>query len=492
MMAVTYPALYQINTRVWLNRIGRRLGRTATLDDIDDTALDRITALGFDWVWLLGVWQTGETARAVSRAHPPWQEEFRRVLPDLSPDDICGSVFAITRYTVHANLGGPEALARLRERMRRRGLALMLDFVPNHTAPDHHWLEESPDFYVHGTDADLARAPENWVRVDTGAGPSVVARGRDPYFPGWPDTLQLDYSNADLREAQARELLSIAGQCDGVRCDMAMLILPEVFRRTWGRAAEPFWPQAIAHVRRKHPGFTFMAEVYWNLEWALQQEGFDYTYDKRLYDRLRERNASGIRDHLVADLEFQNKLARFLENHDEPRAAAVFPLGMHRAAAVVTYASPGLRFFHQGQLEGRKVRVPMHLCRAPEEPIDRALVAFYDRLLSVLKRQVFRNGAWRRIDPRPAGDGNRTYDGFIACAWQGPKNERVLCIVNYAHAAGQCRLPLAFMELRRTSVRLVDLMSDVRYERSGDELAAGGLFVDMPPWGYHLFEIVAL
>lgn len=490
MMAATYPSLYQINTRVWLNRLGQRLGRAATLDDIDEEALDRIAGLGFDWVWLLSVWQTGEVGRAVSRSNPQWLEEYARVLPDLTPDDICGSGFAVARYTVDARLGGPAALAGLRDRIRRRGLALMLDFVPNHTAVDHHWVEDNPDFYVHGSDADLARAPGNWAQVDTGAGPSIIAHGRDPYFPGWPDTLQLDYSNADLRAAQARELLSIAGQCDGVRCDMAMLILPEVFRKTWGRPAEPFWPDAIAQVRRSHPGFTFMAEVYWNLEWALQQEGFDYTYDKRLYDRLRERNPGGVRDHLVADLDFQNKLARFLENHDEPRAAAVFPLAVHRAAAVVTYVSPGLRFFHQGQLEGRKIRVPVHLCRGPAEPTDPILAAFYDRLLTILKRPVFRNGAWRRIDPRPAGEDNRTYDGFIACAWQGPGSERVLCIVNYAHAAGQCRLPLAFMDLRRKSVRLVDLMSDVRYERSGDELAAAGLFVDMPPWGYHIFEIV--
>ncbi len=490
MMAVTCPALYQINTRVWLNRIGRRLGRAATLDDIDDAALDRITDLGFDWVWLLSVWQTGEIGRSISRENPQWQEEYRRVLPDLSADDVCGSGFAITRYRVHAALGGPEALARLRDRMRRRGLALMLDFVPNHTAIDHHWVEENPDFYVHGTDADLARAPENWVKVDTGAGPSIVARGRDPYFPGWPDTLQLDFANAELREEQCRELVAIAGQCDGVRCDMAMLILPEVFRKTWGRAAKPFWPEAIAKVRRKHPGFTFMAEVYWDLEWSLQQEGFDYTYDKRLYDRLRERNAAGVRDHLVADLDFQNKLARFLENHDEPRAAEVFPLGVHRAAAVVTYFSPGLRFFHQGQLEGRKIRIPAHLGRGPDEAPDPALVTFYDRLLAVLKRPLFRNGTWRRIDPRPAGEDNRTYDGFIACVWQGPDGGRVVCVVNYSHAAGQCRLPLPLADLRRKSVRLVDLMSDVRYERSGDELAAGGLFIDMPPWSYHVFEVV--
>ena len=124
-----------------------------------------------------------------------------------------------------------------------------------------------------------------------------------------------------------------------------------------------------------------MAEVYWDLEWTLQQQGFDYTYDKRLYDRLREGHARPVREHFHAGLDYQNKLARFLENHDEPRAAATFPPEVHEAAAVITFLSPGLRFFHQGQFEGRKKRISPHLCRGPDEPVDQQLEQFYDRLL---------------------------------------------------------------------------------------------------------------
>ena len=91
------------------------------------------------------------------------------------------------------------------------------------------------------------------------------------------------------------ELLKIASQCDGVRCDMAMLVLPDVFERTWGRRAPLFWPTATQRVRERVPGFIFMAEVYWDLEWTLQQQGFDYAYDKRLYDRLREHHAEAGR-----------------------------------------------------------------------------------------------------------------------------------------------------------------------------------------------------
>ena len=184
---------------------------------------------------------------------------------------------------------------------------------------------------------------------------------------------------------------------------MAMLLLPEIFQRTWGITPEPFWPKATAAVHAQYPAFTFMAEVYWDLEWTLQQQGFDYCYDKRLYDRLREGHVGPIRDHLLAGLDYQDKLTRFLENHDEPRAASEFPWPQHRAAAVITYLAPGLRFFHQGQFEGARVRVPTHLCRGPVEPTNPEVAAFYARLLQVLKENWRLSQRRLVADPTAAG-----------------------------------------------------------------------------------------
>src|SRR5271166_2850102 len=399
------PVLYQINTRVWLTELSQKLGRSTTLDDIPDAELDRLAEMGFDWVWLLSVWQTGPEAQKVSRSNPEWRREFQETLPDLREEDIAGSGFAITGYTVHKNLGGDAALARLRERLRKRGLRLMLDFVPNHMGLDHPWIEGHPDFFIKGTDLDVARAPQNYTWVKRKGGDLLLAYGRDPYFSGWPDTLQLNYANPALQEAMIGELLRIAGQCDRVRCDMAMLVLPDVFERTWGQRAPLFWPAATQRVRQRVPGFLFMAEVYWDLEWTLQQQGFDYAYDKRLYDRLRERFLRPVREHFHAGLDFQNKLARFLENHDEPRAAATFSLEVHQAAAVISFLCPGLRFFHQGQFEGRKKRISPHLVRAPNEPVDEELCHFYARLLNVLRQQVVRDGQWQLLECTPAWEG---------------------------------------------------------------------------------------
>lgn len=484
-----YPSLYQINTRVWLTELSRPLGRPATLDDIPDAELDRLGQLGFDWVWFLSVWQTGQAAQTVSRTNPDWRHEFQETLPDLREEDIPGSGFAITGYTVHTSLGGDAALARLRERLKKRGLRLMLDFVPNHMALDHPWVEEHPEYFIPGTDADLARAPQNYTRVKSNRGDLVFAYGRDPYFAGWPDTLQLNYANPATQEAMLGELVRIAGQCDGVRCDMAMLVLPEVFERTWGMRAPLFWPRATQAVRDRVPGFTFMAEVYWDMEWTLQQQGFDYAYDKRLYDRLRDQHARPVREHFHAGFDYQDKLARFLENHDEPRAAATFADDVHRAAAVITFLSPGLRFFHQGEFEGRKKRISPHLGRGPDEPVNESLRAFYDQLLAVLRHSAFREGQWQLLECSPAWEGNWTHDCFLVFAWQGAANERFLVAVNYAPNQSQCHVRLPFADLAGKKWKLQDNLSDAAYDWNGDDLVGRGLYLDMPAWGTAVFSL---
>jgi hypothetical protein len=489
MSKATYPLLYQINTRVWLTELSRKLGRRATLDDVPDAELDRLGTLGFDWLWFLSVWQTGTEARDVSRTNPEWRKEFHETLPDLSDKDIPGSGFAITGYTVHADLGGDAALARLREKLEKRGLRLMLDFVPNHMGLGHPWTQDHPDRFIHGSERDLECAAHNYTWVKWKRGDLLLAYGRDPYFPGWPDTLQLNYGEPATQEAMIGELTRIAGQCDGVRCDMAMLILPEVFERTWGIRSQPFWPKATQRVREKVPGFCFMAEVYWDLEWTLQQQGFDYTYDKRLYDRLREGHARPVREHLCAGLDYQSKMARFLENHDEPRAAATFPAGMHEAAALITFLSPGLRFFDQGQFEGRRKRISPHLGRAPDEPVDAGLAQFYDRLLAVLHEPTLRDGQWQLLECKHAWDGNWTADCLLAFAWEAQNGERFLLVVNYAGNQSQCYVRLPFNDLAGHAWNLTDLIGNATYDRAGDELQSSGLYLDVPPWYRAVFRL---
>lgn len=499
MEAAANPSLYQINTRIALGELSTRLGRSATLDDISDGELDRIASLKFDWVWFLGVWQTGEAGRAVSMSQPQWVAEYRATLPDFTLSDVTGSPFAITKYVAHEDFGGDEALARLRARLASRGLKLLLDFVPNHTAIDHEWVVSNPEYYVSGTAQDLASEPQNYVQITVGQGNRVFAHGRDPYFDGWPDTVQLNYRHPGFRKAMLDQLVDIATKCDGVRCDMAMLLLPEVFIKTWGAKSVPgddvgpvdvsFWPEAISAVRAAHPEFLFMAEVYWDMEYVLQQQGFDYTYDKRLYDRLKEANAYGVIGHLHADEAFQAHSARFLENHDEPRAASAFPDGVREAAAIITYLVPGLRFFHGGQFDGRKTRISMHLGRRPYERPDARIQSFYDKLLTVLKRPAVRTGRWTLQVTSEAWQGNTSWERFVCFSWSGEGVEQILVAVNFGPTQGQCYVRIPSVDAPGEQLVLRDLTSDARYERSRRSLDAPGLYLDMPGWAYHVFVI---
>lgn len=484
--------LYQINTRVTLQEVAQ--GKPATLDALPDRLFDHLADLGFQWVWLLGVWQTGPMGRDVSRTRPEWQAGYREALPDLRPEDVTGSPFAVTAYACHADFGGDDALARTRERLSKRGLKLMLDFVPNHVALDHPWAEARPEWLVHGSEDELRDKPQNWTRRHG----RVLAHGRDPYFDGWPDTLQLNYFHPGLQAAMRAELASVAKKADGARCDMAMLLLPDVFSNTWGEKAKPadgtaadatdFWPAAVSAAQRANPAFTLMAEVYWGREWDLQQQGFAYTYDKRLYDRLHHGDVAPVRDHLRATMDFQNHCARFLENHDEPRAAATFAPERHPAAAAVTYLTPGLKFFYDGQFEGRKARAHIHLGRRASEAVDERTRAFYPRLLAVLRREEVARGEWRMLACKRAWGDNPTSENYLAFLWKKGAS-RLLVAVNFGPTRGQCYAELPG-DLGGRNWELVDLLSEAKFMRKGDSLAREGLYLDEPAWGVRAFELV--
>lgn len=492
------PSLFEINTRAYLNELGKKLNKQASLDDVPDSLLLDLANKGFDFVWFLGVWQIGTVGKNVSRSTQAWQQSFVNCLPDLTPNDITGSPFAVQSYEVDSILGGDDSLARLRKRMNAFNLKLCLDFVPNHTAIDNPWVETNPDFYIHGTEADLQSQPENYIKIKLKASDQIFAYGRDPYFSGWPDTLQLNYFNSKFQTEMTTVLKKIASQCDALRCDMAMLVLSHVFKKTWTNqtsmenrhfAEKDFWPIAIKEIKSAIPDFKFIAEAYWDLEWELQQQGFDYTYDKRLYDRLAHENAEAVNSHLHADWEYTRKMVRFLENHDEKRAAEVFFTEKQYAAALITFFAPGLLFFHEGQFEGWKKHASVHLNRRPKEESSTYLVTFYSQLLQILKNPDIKTSSYQILHARQPYENDCSFKQFVCALRVGRNDKANLAIVNYGPLQAQCFLPLPLPELNNKTIMLKDQLGPNNYERDGNKLTGEGLYLDMPPWGYHLFEI---
>ena len=401
-----FPLVYEINTRVWLKELSVRSGYPVTLQNVPDDEFEVLRAGGFDIVWLMGVWKPSRYSAAIAASHPGLRTDFLDHLKDLRPEDIAGSPYAIAAYDVNESLGGNEGLLAFRKRLADMGIRLMLDFVPNHMALDNRWLPDHADLFIPMSKHEQAQDPGACFEYSRG---KYLAHGKDPYFAPWSDTLQINYANPATHEMMMHNLTHISDLCDGVRCDMAMLVLKDIFNTTWGNLCgtmkEEFWPKAIQAVRKKHPKFLFLAEAYWNREWDLQQMGFDFTYDKPFYDYLGSApvNVTKLRGHLLADWNYQKRLCRFIENHDEIRAAERFGPN-HAVAALVMITSPGMHLVHQGELTGLKKKVPVQILRHAKEPSHKALLQMYLRMLSFRTDPVFQEGHTEWLELNASGN----------------------------------------------------------------------------------------
>lgn len=490
------PLIYEINTWVWLGELSQKHGRTITLGTVPDEELDALAAWHFDAIWLMGVWERSTAGRQIALDHHGLQEEYHHALPDFKPEDVIGSPYSVHNYAVDRHLGGKQELAAFRERLAARGLKLILDFVPNHVAVDHPWLYTHPEVFVSATEQETQEKPDYFFESSLGGHHQFFANGRDPYFPAWTDTAQLNAFNPVLRAKVVETLQDIATQCDGVRCDMAMLVTSKVFSQTWGSRvgqAPPldYWTVVIPPVKSEQPNFLFIAEVYWDMEWDLLQQGFDYTYDKRLYDRLRNEPVRTINAHLYADTAYQEHMVRFIENHDEQRAAAALGPTRDLAAAVLIATLPGATLLHEGQMVGRQVKLPIQLSRRPAEIENRTVEAYYRMLLEEARCPVYHEGTWNLRDCGAAWDLNASHRSLITYTWRSGEDRR-LVVVNYADSASQGRIPLPDFDLTGQKWCLHDAMHRIDYERDGNEIAEHGLYVDLCPWDMHVFSFTPL
>lgn len=480
-----HPHLFEISAWPWLERLSGRENRLVTLVDVPQQEWDALATRGFTHVFLMGVWKRSSLGREMALADRGLRVEYDRALPGWTPADVAGSPYCIEAYEPDPRMGGWDGLDAARVHLNGRGIRLVLDFVPNHTAFDHPWTTEHPERYVLGTGDDERRAPADFRRV----GAAIVACGRDPHFLPWRDVAQLNYFNPETRQAMGAELRAMASHCDGVRCDMSMLVLNDVFERTWravlrdrwAAPSEEFWPATILTT----PELLFLAEVYWDLEWTLQQQGFHYTYDKRLLDRLQGATPEDVRGHLRAALAFSARLARFLENHDESRSAATLA-GRLPAAAALFATLPGMRFYFDGQIEGRRIRTPVQLARWADEPVDVRTTAMYERLLATTSAPLFREGEWKLLETSSAGDSS--FGDLIAFRWRNG-GELAVVVTNLGSGVASGHVPVVADLPRGDGFDFADRLTGATYRRARRSLDVRGLYVRLEPGGVHLFMV---
>jgi hypothetical protein len=343
---------------------------------------------------------------------------------------------------------------------------------------------------MRGTATQYRAAPGNYYIAEDASGAAhVIAYGRDPYFAPWTDTAQLNYFNPELRTAMIGQVRRIAEVCDGARCDMAMLMLNDNFHQTWETLLgstpvprEEFWHEAT----RALPDFIWIAEAYNDSEWGLQQLGFSFTYDKRFYDRLRDGFVRDVYLHLKADWDFQVRSVRFLENHDEARAAEAFGKSRLPAVGVLAATIPGMHFFNDGQLDGFRSQLVVQLARTPEEAADPEVRKTYERILKIADAPEFHGNGWKLLEVADSGD--RSSADLIAYSWKRDGGLKVV-VVNLGNGTSTGRIYFSDDLLGGTAVRFDDLLNEQGYERQCADLKQWGLFIKLPAFGVHVFEV---
>ena len=483
--------IYEINTRVWIKRFAQN-NSAPKLIDIPYNYWETLIDKGIKYVWLMGIWETAPDTIEKYCFDDGLISEYKKALPDWKPEDVIGSPYAIDNYHINKTLATTDEFIQLKKNLNKLGLKIILDFIPNHFSADTSLLKTNPEIFLQGNEELFTKDELIYFKAYDG---NIYAHGRDPNFPAWLDIIQVNYFSDSARFFMIDTLKNITKLCDGVRCDMAMLPMNNIFQTTWqkplemlgtNRIGEEFWVDAIRQTKEINNDFIFMAEAYWDTEWELQKLGFDFTYDKRLLDRLESGDAENILEHLQAEKEFQQKSVRFIENHDEKRAATTFGIEKSKAAVIVMSTIQGAALFHDGQFEGRNVRLPVQLGREPSEEINNSLVVFYDNLLEIVNHPVFTNGSWSLITPIQL-DHDFTYKNILSWEWTLEKEKRIV-VINYSDSSAYCRIKFD-VERKQKTVTLTDLLNETEYEREVIEIENLGLFIHLEAFESHVFEI---
>ena len=476
-----HPILYEISTRPWLFELSKKYGRSISkLRDIPIEEFDTLKQNGIEIVWMMGVWKLGTYGVEFDR-----KQDYSNVLPGWTAEDVIGSPYAIAEYVCNPEIGTDEDLAWLRSELHSRGLKLMLDFVPNHSAIDAP-TAENPKLYIRAPEGK--KDPNRYT--DSGIAFGRYNHDADP----WKDVIQWNYWENETREIMKQNLLKVLSLSDGARCDVASLLLNEFFEQTWKeeleywnykKPEEEFWAWAFKEVKGKYPDAILLAEVYGDKEIeALYQNGFTYTYDKELLDKLMG-TSKDVKDYISQKtLDYWDHSAHFVENHDENRIVYNVNGDVEKAKAAGTIAATlgGMIFMNHGQWSGFKNKLEVHLRRGADEMENEGVKRYYKRLMKVVQNPAFTSPSYYYVD-NISGDKK---DDFVAYIREEGDNH-YLVIVNYSDKKGCSNVPIHNLE-GTGEISIHEAIDDVEYIRNAENIKNNGLRVCLHPWQSQIFK----
>ncbi|KAL0236855.1 hypothetical protein PCE1_000252 [Barthelona sp. PCE] len=483
-------AIFEQSAAPWLYALSQKYGTKITFANIPDAEINFIVDFKFDLLYLLGVWQKGEIGPNLDRNNPDILEDCHKLMDNCNPKvDIIGSPFSIVEFVVAEEFGGNEGLAVLRQQLKRHGVGLMLDYVPNHTALDSPNVEACPECYI--------RCPEGWDCDPEVYYKNGIAFGSSGKGDHWRDVAQLNYWEPKTMHYSINNMLAAASMCDALRVDMAMVVMNDNFENSWkpqldawgySRPTQEFWSYAIKQVKAKF-GTYIIGEQYWHSEGPLQNLGFDALYDKEnLLDDLKSLNVRSVSSYVGWRKRWMVHMVKFLGNHDEPTIWEEFHhnFQISKAAGMIAFTLPGPRFFWAGQMTGQKTRLKVQFLRRHLNPVDSDLFGFYQRLANVYAHPTLNQDPeyWTWI---PTSNNN-----VVAWVWSSKVTKKnVLVVVNYSGNDNQwesIKLDYKPDHAGGAAVEFKELISGTTYSRNIDDLRSTGLHVGLSKWTGQIFE----
>ena len=476
-----HPLVYEISARPWLYELSKKYGKSITkLKEIPLEEFDELSNNGVDIVWIMGVWKLGQYGVKYDKKYG----DYSSVLPDYTDDDIIGSPFAITKYECNPDIGTDKDLIWLKRELNIRGMKLMLDFVPNHSAADHEQVDTDPNMYI--------RAP-NGVQNETRYNEKGFAFGSDVNHQTWKDVIQYNYWDKKTIEVMKDNLKKVLTLSDAVRCDRAYLILNEVFGKAWeneltyykySKPEKEFWTYAIEEAKKINPNALFLGETHYEVyDKQLIEIGFDYIYNKPLLDNLIK-GAKEVKEYLKSkESFFMKKACHFVENHDEQRIVFITDGDYQKAKAAGTIAATvgGMILINNGQWVGKKNKLDVHLRRALYEGDIAHMKNHYNKLNKVLLEPAFRGNTFYYID-NITGEKK---DDFIAYIRE-EGNNHYLVVVNYSKNKGCANVPIYNIKGFKYTL-IYDALNDIEYVKNYNDVK-NGMRVCLDAWESHIYE----